>query len=73
EAPPDAAWRCRLAGVIGLCMTGGFWVAWVLRKTYGGALHDPQGIPPLPGGIDGNLLAVIAIDGLLLAGLLLIP
>ncbi len=59
----------RLAGVIGLCLTAGFWGALVFKKKFHGTLHDPQGIPPLFGKIDGNLVAVILIDALLLIGL----
>ena len=66
----DAAWRFRLGAVIGLCMTSGFWGALLFRKLYRGTLHDPQGIRPLFGKVDGNLIAVILIDGLLIGGLL---
>ena len=65
----DAVWRCRLALGIGLAMNSGFWVALLFRKTFHGTLHDPQGIPPLGGKVDGNLIAVLAITGLLLAAL----
>lgn len=65
----DPRWLCRLAIGIGLAMNSGFWVALVCRKFFGGTLHDPQGIPPLAGKVDGNLLAVTAITGLLLVAL----
>jgi hypothetical protein len=63
----DTRGHCRLAVLIGLAMNSGFWGALVFRKTYRGTLHDPQGIPPLGGKVDGNLLAVLMIMGLLLA------
>lgn len=65
----DDVWRCRLAIGIGLALNSGFWVALLFRKTFHGTLHDPQGIPPLGGKVDGNLLAVLVITGLLLAAL----
>lgn len=60
----------RLATLIGLCMTSGFWAASISRKFYGGTLHDTDGIPPILGKIDGNVLAVLGIQTLLLTGLL---
>ena len=65
--------RCKLAAGIGLCMTSGFWGAFGLKKTFHVTLHDPQGIPPLWGRLDGNLIAVFVIDGLLLWGWWLLP
>jgi hypothetical protein len=65
----DPRWCARLAIGIGLAMNSGFWAALVFRKFFGGTLHDPQGIPPLGGKVDGNLIAVTAITGLLLAAL----
>lgn len=67
----DPLFRCRIAATIGLCMTSGFWFAVVSRKAYGGTLHDAGGIPPIAGKIDGNIIAVIAIQILLITGLLL--
>jgi hypothetical protein len=66
----ESAARCRLSAIIGLCMTSGFWIAVIFRKTYRGTLHDPDGIPPIAGKIDGNLIAVLLIDALLIAGLM---
>jgi len=65
----EPVWRCRLAIGLGLAMNSGFWAALLARKSFHGTLHDPQGIPPLAGKVDGNLLAVTAITGLLLAAL----
>lgn len=64
----DARFRCQVGAGIGLAMNAGFWVALVTRRAFGGTLHDPKGIPPLAGRIDGNLIAVALITGLLLAG-----
>ncbi len=66
---PEIVANNRLASVIGLAMTGGFWGALLFKKLYRGTLHDPGGIPPFWGKLDGNLLAVTAIDVVLLAGL----
>ena len=63
---------CRLAAIIGLCMTSGFWVAVILRKSFEGTLHDEGGVPPVAGKVDGNLIAVALIDLLLIAGLVII-
>ncbi|MFT3781883.1 MAG: hypothetical protein QM790_07695 [Nibricoccus sp.] len=68
---PNALWRCRLGGVIGLAMTSGFFGALLTKKLFRGTLHDPQGIHPIAGKIDGNLIAVIGIASLLAAGLVL--
>jgi hypothetical protein len=63
---------CRLAAIIGLCMTSGFWVAIFLRKSFKGTLHDEGGVPPIAGKVDGNMIAVALIDLLLIGGLLMI-
>lgn len=67
---PDARWSLRLAGGIGLCLNAGFWAALVARRWFNGTLHDPQGIPPIAGKVDGNVLAVGLITVLLAWGLL---
>lgn len=64
--------RAHLAAIIGLCLNSGFFAALAFKKLYRGTLHDPKGIPPLAGKVDGNLLAVAAIVGLLLGGLTLL-
>lgn len=61
----DRVASSRLAAIVGLGQTAGFWCALALRRFYRGALHDPQGIPPLGGKLDGNLLAVGVITLLL--------
>ena len=60
-----SATGCFFAAIIGLLSTSGFWVALVLKRLYRGTLHDPGGIRPVLGKIDGNLIAVILIDALL--------
>lgn len=64
---------CEIAAIIGLCMTGGFWGAVATKRWFGGTLHDPKGIPPIGGKLDGNVVAVLVIDGLLVWGWLLLP
>ena len=71
SSPDEPLFHCRIASIIGLCMTSGFWPAVIFRKTYGGTLHDAGGIPPIAGKFDGNIIAVIAIQSLLIAGILL--
>ena len=68
----DQRWRCQLAAVLGLAMTVSFGVTVVFMKRFGGTLHDPHGIPPMGGKLDGNLLAVGAMTGLLLWALALL-
>ena len=70
---PSALARCEYAAMIGVCMTSGFWGALAIKRWYHGTLHDPHGIPPIAGKVDGNILAVLLIDGLLLWGWLLLP
>lgn len=65
----DHRGRCQLAVLIGLAMNSGFWGALLCRRMYRGTLHDPDGIPPLGGKVDGNLIAVAIITGLLLVAL----
>ncbi len=67
----EPLFRCRIASIIGLCMTSGFWLSMICRKAYRGTLHDAGGIPPIAGKVDGNIIAVIAFQILLIAGLLL--
>ena len=70
---PNALEHCHEAAIIGFCMTLGFWGALMIKRWYRGTLHDPQGIPPILGKVDGNILAVLLIDGLLACGWLLLP
>ena len=65
----DASVRIRLAGVIGLCAMGGFFVAALTKDAYGGSLTDPVGgVPPLMG-MDANLVVFLPILALLIVGL----
>ena len=68
-----AAIRCEYAALIGVCMTSGFWGALAFKRWFKGTLHDPHGIPPIGGMVDGNIVAVLLIDGLLLWGWMLLP
>ncbi len=70
DIAPGAA-GVRVAILLGACFNAGFWGALVLRRRFGGTLHDPQGIPPWRG-IDGNLIAVGLIAGLLVAAWLML-
>lgn len=65
--------RCKLAALIGFCMTAGFWGALAVKNQFKGTLHDPKGIPPLFGRIDGNLIAILFIECLLGWGWRLLP
>ena len=65
---PDAFLRARLATAIGMSMTSGFFVAVLFKKWYRGTLHDAHGIPPIGGKVDGNIIAILLILGMLIAG-----
>ena len=65
----ETAIRIRIAGIIGLCVYGGFVISAVTKKLYGGALVDPTGgVPPVMG-MDANLLVFLPMLGLVLLGL----
>jgi hypothetical protein len=65
----EGAVRARIAGLIGLCVYGGFIISTVTRKLYGGALVDSVGgVPPVMG-MDANLLVFLPMLGLVLLGL----
>jgi hypothetical protein len=65
----EGAVRNRIAGLIGLCVYGGFIISTVTRKFYGGALVDSVGgVPPVMG-MDANLLVFLPMLGLVLLGL----
>ena len=65
----DRAVRTRIAGLIGLCVYGGFIISTATRKLYGGALVDSVGgVPPVMG-MDANLLVFLPMLGLVLLGL----
>lgn len=77
---PGAGGRGRfyLAAALSLTSMLGFVLALLLRRLYGGALHDPNGIPPLrlraadrTLAIDGNALMVAVGLAVAVAALLL--
>lgn len=61
-----------LAGVLSLCVLGGFFVSAATHPLYGGALHDPGGVPPV-GAVDANLLGFAIALALVTVGWLLAP
>ena len=64
----EGAIRVRIAGIIGLCVFGGFVISTLTRKFYGGALVDlVGGVPPVMG-TDANLLVFLPMLGLVLTG-----
>lgn len=63
--------RTILAGVLGLCAVGGFWVAAATRKMYGGAFADADGINVAFFGVDGNAATFTLVVILLLVGIIL--
>ena len=65
----DALVRIRAAGIIGLCVLGGFFVSTVLSSSYGGSLVDPVGgVPPILG-LDANLVVFSPMLVLVVVGL----
>ena len=57
----------RLAGVLGLCVYGGFMLSASTISLYGGSLSDAAGVPPVMG-MDANIFAFSLAFLLLLAG-----
>jgi hypothetical protein len=45
----NSAFGVRLAGILGLCVFGGFWLSASTISLYGGALSDKGGVPPVLG------------------------
>ena len=65
----DAVIRIRAAGVIGLCVLGGFFVSTLTKNLYGGLLVDPVGgVPPIMG-LDANLVVFTPMLVLVVIGL----
>jgi hypothetical protein len=62
--------RVRLAGVLGLCVYGGFILSASTTSLYDGSLSDAGGVPPIIG-MDANILVFSLALLLLLAGWLL--
>jgi lipopolysaccharide export LptBFGC system permease protein LptF len=61
------AFGVRLAGILGLCVYGGFWLSALTVSLYGGALSDKGGVPPIMG-MDTNVVVFLAAVLILLAG-----
>lgn len=53
----DSATGVRLAGVLGLCVYGGFMSAAATSSLYGGSLADIGGVPPILG-MDANIASI---------------
>lgn len=64
----DAKANIRIAGTISTGILGAFMVATITMPLYGGALTDPDGVPPLANGLDANLLTFAAALVLVLIG-----
>jgi hypothetical protein len=52
----DRLARLKVAAILGFISLGGFVIASMTRKLYGGAFTDAGGVPPI-GGMDANVLA----------------
>ena len=63
----NSAFGVRLAGILGLCVFGGFWLSASTISLYGGALSDKGGVPPLLG-MDANIVVFSFALLLLLVG-----
>ena len=63
----SSALGVRLAGVLGLCVYGGFMLSASTTSLYGGSLSDKGGVPPVMG-MDANILAFSLALVLLLVG-----
>lgn len=61
-----------LAGLLSLCVLGGFFLSAATHPLYAGALHDPGGVPPV-GPVDANLLAFTVALALVAVGWSLAP
>jgi hypothetical protein len=66
----DRAFGTRLAGLLGLCAFGGFWLSASTVSLYGGALSEKGGVPPILG-IDRNAVVYSVGMFLLIIGWLL--
>lgn len=63
----NRAFGVRLAGILGLCVFGGFWLSAATVSLYGGALSDKGGVPPIMG-MDANIVVFSLALLLLLVG-----
>jgi hypothetical protein len=65
----DTRIRVRAAGVVGLCVLGGFFVSTMTSSLYAGSLVDPVGgVPPIMG-MDANLVVFSPMLVLVVIGL----
>ena len=61
--------RLRLAGLMGLCVYGGFFISTFTQNLYGGALVDPSsGVPQIMGMVP-NLLMMLPMVTMVVIGL----
>lgn len=60
-----------MAGLLGLSVLGVFEVNTLIRSFYNGLLADPNGVPPIIGSLDANLIVFTLALVLLVAGWLI--
>lgn len=65
----EASARIILAGLLGLCVFGGFYISALTADLYGGALVDEHGGVPEILGMDANLLIFTPFAALVIIGL----
>lgn len=63
----DRIFGAGIAGVLGVCVYGGFMLSAAATTLYGGSMSDRAGVPPVLG-LDANILAFSVALLLLLAG-----
>lgn len=63
----DRAFGVRIAGVLGVCVYGGFMLSAATTSLYGGSMSDRAGVAPMLG-VDANILAFSLALVLLLTG-----
>ena len=68
RSPPGQRPGVMIAGAIGTIVLGSFMIAAIAMPLYGGALSDPDGVPPLASGIDANLVTFAAALVMVLTG-----
>tara|TARA_R110000824_G_scaffold42623_4_gene125329 strand:- start:777 stop:1220 length:444 start_codon:yes stop_codon:yes gene_type:complete len=57
-----------ISGAISSCVLGAFLLAAATIPLYGGALTDPNGVPPIAEGVDANLVSFAAALLMVLTG-----
>ena len=60
-----------LSALIGLGIAAGFWISIATLNLYGGSLADPGSPDTSVFGIEGNVLSILIITALLIAGIVL--